>query len=110
VNGINDCAGVRQLNTLADAIGATAPAGIHQPLADYRKCVRIERDIDRAPPDIVLRRALFDDAFVFGRTPGLDAGICDERTVLSNMGIFLMNDGMFVEAPASFNKRNPFLS
>ena len=66
-------------------------------LADYRKCVRIERNIDLPPPDIVLRRGLLDDAFVFGRTPGLDAGVGDKRTVLGDMGIFLVENSMLVK-------------
>ena len=35
----------------------------------------IERDIDRAPLNLILGGALFDDAFVFGRTLGLGAGV-----------------------------------
>src|SRR6202162_5689168 len=70
-------------------------------LADYRKGVRIERDIDLPPPDIVLRRGLFDDAFVFGRTPGLDAGIGDKRTVLGDMGVFFVENGMLVKGAGS---------
>jgi hypothetical protein len=61
------------------------------------ECVGIKRDIDRTPPNFVFRYALFDNTFVLRRTPGLDAGIGYEGTVLGNMSIFLMEDGVFVK-------------
>jgi hypothetical protein len=44
---------------------------------------------------------LFHNAFVFGRTPGLDARIGYERAVLGNMGILLVEDSMLVEGAGS---------
>ena len=44
---------------------------------------------------------MFDDAFVFGRTPGLDAGVGDKRTVLGDMGIFLVENSMLVKGTGS---------
>jgi hypothetical protein len=67
----------------------------------YRKCAEIERDVDGPPPNLVLRRALFHNAFVFGRTPGLDARVGYERAVLGNMGILLVEDSMLVEGAGS---------
>ena len=46
---------------------------------------------------MVKRPALFDDALILGGTPGLDAGICDKRAILGNMGILLIKDGMLVK-------------
>jgi hypothetical protein len=48
-------------------------------------------------PDIVLRRALFGNAFVLRRTPGLDSGVGYEGAVLGDMAIFLVKDSMLVK-------------
>ena len=40
---------------------------------------------------------MFYDAFVFRRTPGLGTGVSDERAVLGDMGILLVENGMLVK-------------
>ena len=57
----------------------------------------VERDVDRAPPDIAFRVRVLDDALVFGRASRLHAGVGDQRAILGDARVFLETDGVFVK-------------
>ena len=59
--------------------------------------VFVERDVDRPPPDVLLRGGMFDDALVFGRAASLHAGVGDKRAVLRNARVFLEANRVLVE-------------
>ena len=60
--------------------------------------MRLQRDIDWAPPDVVLRGTLFDYALVLWRSAGLDTGVGNQRAVLRDMGIPLIKNGVLVKS------------
>jgi hypothetical protein len=70
---------------------------IARPLAIDGEGVRIERDIDAAPPDVLLRVVMLYHPLVLGRAPRLGARVGDQRAVLGDAGVFLITDGVLVE-------------
>ena len=84
-----------------EAVEAVEPlAGvevIERALAVDLEGVRVARDVHRAPPDVVLRVGMLDDALVLGRAAGLGAGVGDERAVLRDARVFLEADRVLVE-------------
>jgi len=61
--------------------------------------LRFKRDVDRAPPDVAFRGALFDDTLVFWRTTRFDSRVGNQRAVFSDMGILLVEYGVLVKSP-----------
>ena len=70
---------------------------VERALAVDLEGVRVARDVDRAPPDVVLRVGMLDDALVLRRAAGLRAGVSDERAVLRDARVFLEPDRVLVE-------------
>ena len=54
-------------------------------------------DVDRPPPDVVLRLGMFDDALVLRRSSGLGAGVCDERAIFRDAGVLFVANRVLVE-------------
>jgi hypothetical protein len=68
-----------------------------RPLAIDIKGTRIQRDVHCAPPNVILRGGILDDALVLRRAAGLQAGVGDERAILRDTCVFLIADRMFVK-------------
>mmetsp|Transcript_8261 Transcript_8261/g.21329 ORF Transcript_8261/g.21329 Transcript_8261/m.21329 type:complete len:255 (-) Transcript_8261:70-834(-) len=60
---------------------------------DHERLVR-ERDVDRAPPDVVLRGVVLDDALILGRAAGLGPRAHRERACRGEVrGVALVAEG-----------------
>ena len=66
-------------------------------LAHHVEGARVERDVDRAPPDVVFRLRILYDALVFWRAARLGARVSDQRAVVGDAGVFVVADGVLVE-------------
>jgi hypothetical protein len=59
--------------------------------------VRVDGDVDGAPPDLGFGVGVLDDALVFGRAAGFDPGVGGQRAVVDDAGVFFVTDGVLVE-------------
>ena len=84
-----------------EAVEAIEPlAGVEVVLGAFAvdgKRGRVERDVHRPPPDVLLRSGVLDDPLVLGRAAGLGAGVGDQRAVVGDAGILLVTDGVLVK-------------
>jgi hypothetical protein len=70
---------------------------VDRPLAVDREALRVELDVDVAPPHVVANLGLVDDALVGGAATGLLAGVGDERAGGRDGGALLVAERGFVQ-------------
>ena len=70
---------------------------IERALAVDLKGALVAGDVDRAPPDVVLRLGMLDHALVFRRASGFRAGVGDERAVFGDARVLLKTNRVLVK-------------
>jgi len=90
VAGIRSCVAVLDKHFTTLEIGAEAKP-------DQVEVTRLERFVDRAPPDVVLRGGLLDHELVVRRATRVSPGAHDERSEVTDLA-FPPLHGLFVES------------
>ena len=67
------------------------------PLAVDLERVVVDRDVDRAPPDVVLRVGMLDDALVLRRAAGLFAREGDQRPGIGDVALRVLANRLGIE-------------